>query len=185
MEADFFTCVMPTYTPLKVKELAKQADALRKKNISIMAMKTKGELDSEAYPAQIRKLLTDPNVCTVLKGISSIDDLKAWLPAGAEAKTGFWMRKHYNRYAGNYEGCGLCGKCEEACPNNVATANIIRCIRYYNDAEAAPEIAAYEFRELACHQTISNCEMCGACEDACPQGIPVRREIRRAAAKWA
>ena len=90
------------------------------------------------------------------------------------------IAKENYTYLDSYTGCNLCGKCEEACPNNVATSDVVRCIRYYHDAESSPDTAALEFRELDCEQSLLNCKMCGKCEKACPQSIPVRKELRRA-----
>jgi len=182
LEAGFFSCVMPSLSPLQFTEFKKQRNALKEKKISIIAMKTKGELNSEEYGKQLEVVLSDPAVCTINKGVQSFEDLENWTSTATLAGAGFLLRKVDENYAhlDSYSGCNLCGKCEEACPNNVVTSDVVRCIRYYHDAESSPKRAALEFRDLGCKQSLSNCKMCGRCEKACPQSIPVRKELRRA-----
>jgi predicted aldo/keto reductase-like oxidoreductase len=83
-----------------------------------------------------------------------------------------------------YQGCGLCGRCEAACPHGVAAADAVRCIRYYNDAERLPAMARREFARLDLARSLAHCQDCGSCERACPRRIPVRRELRRAWDAW-
>ena len=182
LEAGSFSCVMPSIGPIQFMELKKQRIALKEKKVSIIAMKTKGELDSEKYKKHIKVVLSDPAVCTINKGVQSFEDLDNWTSAAVLTSAGFLIRNVGEDYAymDSYSGCNLCGKCEEACPNNVATSDVVRCTRYYHDAESSPETAALEFSELGCEQSLLNCKMCGKCETACPQSIPVRKELRRA-----
>ncbi|MBD3322337.1 MAG: 4Fe-4S dicluster domain-containing protein [Chitinivibrionales bacterium] len=178
LETDFISCVMPSYSPSMVDDLKKQRDALRRKNISIIAMKTRGQLDDEQYPSQVQTVLSDPVVCTVTKGVKTIDDLKSWSSAAANARSGF-LNRYLNSEALAYSGCGLCGKCEEACPENIPVADYIRCIRYYVDSEKTPDIARETFDELHLQSAAAGCTDCGACSRACPQRIAVRAEVRR------
>jgi hypothetical protein len=182
LEAGFFSCVMPSFGPVQFMELKKQRNALREKKISIIAMKTKGELNSEIYRRHLKVVLSDPAVCTIIKGVQSFEDLENWASTAVLANATFLFGKVKENYAylNSYSGCNLCGKCEEACPNNVATSDVVRCIRYYHDAEFSPGTAILEYRELGCEQSLLNCKMCGRCEEACPQSIPVRKELIRA-----
>jgi predicted aldo/keto reductase-like oxidoreductase len=182
LSAGFFSCVMPSFTPPQIKELAPQRDKLRQKKISIIAMKTKGELADEKYPAQIASILSDSAVCTVCRTVGSLENLDAWASAAARAKVGFLNRRASARYAQSqrYRGCGMCGKCQKACPMGIAVADAVRCIRYYHDAEASPAVAVREFRAMKLAESLSRCTWCGACDGACPQGIAVMSELTRA-----
>jgi Fe-S oxidoreductase len=97
-------------------------------------------------------------------------------------RTGFWNRR-LNRDSAQsleYTSCGMCGACEESCPHGVAAADIVRCIRYYHDAEKEPDMARREFRDMGLADSLRRCVGCGMCEDACPQGVPVPDELQRA-----
>lgn len=186
LEAGFFSCIMPSLGPAQFTALKNEREAIYKKGLSIISMKTKGELDSNAFKSQIATVLADPALCTINKGILSIDDLNAWTPAAWNARSGFWMKRTMeNRsLAQSYNGCNLCGQCQSACPNGVATADIVRCTRYYLDAERTPDVAYEQFNELNCSSSLARCRQCGQCEKACPQGLDVRHELQRALKLW-
>jgi predicted aldo/keto reductase-like oxidoreductase len=187
VNAGFFSCVMPTFGQKQFTEMQAQRDKLRQNKVSLMGMKTKGELNDQEYPAQIQRLLSDACVCSIIKGVKTISDLDEWVNATVRAKTGFWYRRLHENYAERlrYDGCTLCGRCQDVCPNGVAAADIVRCIRYYHDAERMPDMASWEFRNMGLRASVLQCQGCGACERACPQNIAVRHEIRMAGAAWA
>jgi hypothetical protein len=179
-DAGFFTCVMPAYPPKQVEELAAQRDKLRQKNISILAMKSKGELNADDYVAHIPKVLADKTVSTIIKGVGSLDDLKAWSAAAVSAKTGLLHRIMNGYETAAYHGCAMCGRCEQECPAGIATSDIMRCIRYYHDSERLPQMAASEFRAMGLAQAALRCDGCGKCEAACPQDLGIIDDIKRA-----
>ncbi len=178
---DFISCVMPSYGPVQVKELGPQRQVLKKKGIGLLAMKTKGELDDTAYPAQITAALSDGVVCSVCKGVKTLEELNSWSAAANAARIG-WLPTHGDL---QYAGCGMCGRCEGACPEKVAIADIVRCVRYYHNAENDPVLAADMFREMGLAGQLDRCTSCGRCDAACPQGLGVYEQLDRARALWA
>lgn len=179
-EAGFFTCVMPSYPPKQVEELAPQRNKLHAKNISLLVMKSKGELNAEDYTAHIPRILADTTVSTIIKAVGSLDELKAWSAAAATAKTGMLHRIMNGYRLAAYDGCAMCGQCEKACLAGIATADIMRCIRYYHDSERLPHMAASEFRAMGLAAAAKKCTACGECEAVCPQNLGIVHEIKRA-----
>jgi predicted aldo/keto reductase-like oxidoreductase len=179
-DAGFFTCVMPSYPPKQVEGLAPQRAKLYSKKISLLVMKSKGELSSDDYTAHIPLILSDKSVSTIIKGVGSLDDLMAWSAAAVASKTGLLHRILNGRGLADYTGCAMCGQCEKACPLGVASADIMRCIRYYHDSERLPHMAMAEFRAMGLAAHATRCDACGRCEGACPQGIEIISEIKRA-----
>jgi hypothetical protein len=177
--ADFFSCVMPAYGPAQVKELADRRSALAKKGMSIIAMKTKGELSDADYPAQITAALASGTVASVLRGVKTLEELKAWTAAANSAQTGWLRTRNGTQLAQDYHGCTMCGRCERACPKGIPTADVVRCVRYYHQAEHDPALAAGQFAEMGLALALTNCDNCGLCEASCPQKIGVRAELRR------
>ena len=179
-ESGFFTCVMPAYPPVQVEELAPQRKKMHAKNISLLAMKSKGELSADDYAAHIPKVLADTAVSTIIKAVGSLDELKSWTAAAATTKTGLLHRIMNGNGLAAYEGCGMCGKCENACPAGINTSDIMRCIRYYHDSEQLPQMASSEFRAMGLAQASLQCDECGKCEAVCPQRLGIIDEIKRA-----
>jgi len=182
IEAGFFSVVMPTYGPAQVTEFGRQREALKKKGMSIVAMKAKGEVSDADFPTQITTALGDDAVTTVCKGVKTMEELATWTAAANSAKTG-WLRFDYgSRHA--YAGCAMCGACEGACPNGVAAADIVRCVRYYQGTENDPQLAAEQFAGMHLAHSLASCTSCGACEQVCPQRMQVRQEIATARRLW-
>ena len=148
--------------------------------MSLLAMKSKGELNAEDYAAHIPRVLADTTVSTIIKAVGSLDELKSWSAAAATAKTGLLHRIMNGYRLAEYDGCGMCGQCEKACPLGIATSDVMRCIRYYHDSERLPRLAASEFRAMGLAAAAKKCNACGKCEAACPQGLGIIAEIKRA-----
>ena len=121
----------------------------------------------------------EKSLTSIIKGADTVEELDIFAKTAAKIDSAFLQKDLQYKYA-SYVGCGLCGKCEEACPNGVRTADIIRCVRYYNKAEQTPEIAAFEFDEMSLAKSLSKCTSCGECEKFCPQRIKVRRNLKEA-----
>jgi predicted aldo/keto reductase-like oxidoreductase len=184
LTTDFISCVMPSYGPVQIKELEPQREALRKKGIGIIAMKTKGELDDAAYPAQITAALSDSNVASVLRGVKTLEELNSWTAAANAAKTGLFDPIDRGFPVDRYSGCSMCGSCDGACPNQVAVADIVRCVRYYHTAENDPALASEQFKEMELSKSLAQCTNCGLCDKACPQRIGVRNQLDQARRLW-
>lgn len=77
--------------------------------------------------------------------------------------------------------CTACGYCLP-CPSKV---NIPGCFRYYNEFYVFgnpetndPSLSMY-FSQLGPKQRASSCIECGKCEEHCPQGLPIRAELKK------
>jgi Fe-S oxidoreductase len=142
-------------------------------------MKTKGEISDADYPAQITAALASGIVASVLRGVKTLEELKAWTAAANSAQTGWLRTENGTQLAQGYHGCTMCGRCERACPKGIPTADVVRCVRYYHGAEHDPALAARQFAEMGLASTLTKCDGCGLCEASCPQKIGVRAELRR------
>ena len=77
--------------------------------------------------------------------------------------------------------CTACSYFTGGCPQKIAIPDIFKAANLQlgrgrlEEAKAAYEAAAPEGRRA------SDCIECGQCESVCPQGIPVIKELKRAA----
>lgn len=75
--------------------------------------------------------------------------------------------------------CFGCARCRGSCPAGVDTTGILRALAYHESygktdrARAAYDAIGPPARGAACRD-------CGACETACPSGVPVRSRLREA-----
>jgi predicted aldo/keto reductase-like oxidoreductase len=77
-------------------------------------------------------------------------------------------------------GCRYC----MPCPSNVS---IPECFEIYNQGCMfdATDVAKYNYGWLGAVGSIgfaSQCQKCGECEEKCPQGIPIREQLKKVAA---
>ena len=81
-------------------------------------------------------------------------------------------------------GCTGCGYCMP-CPVGVDIPEAFRCYNnYYAEGKGA---AKREYMQCTLfrkdHSNASGCIGCGKCETHCPQQIPIRKELKEAAAR--
>lgn len=81
--------------------------------------------------------------------------------------------------------CTGCGYCSHGCPKKIA---IPQYFSLYNnimqmDGNASSQ-NAYYFNLAAGHGKCSDCIMCGQCEKACPQKLPIRSYLKQVAQKF-
>ena len=128
-----------------------------------------------------------PGVMVVLSGMSSLEQMKDNV---AEMKdfTGLTdeeravVEKARETLAGiPVVPCTTCNYCAKVCPQNIAISgsfNSLNMLTLYGNKEAAKRNLGFALRGKA---PASECIECGACEDACPQHIAIRDELKRVA----
>ncbi len=129
----------------------------------------------EIRDAAVRFALDNPNVNTVCCAFRSFDDIDAYLPLSGTNLNGLEKKK----LAAYKEGCGTlycrhaCGICENSCPNQVPVNTIMRYNHYY-EAHGREKYALKRYALLDAPKA-DQCQNCdGACEIACPYGVPTQ-----------
>lgn len=176
MESGMFTLLNPV---LNYDNLTVLDGVLRKANekgMGVMGMKTmKGQDSIEAQCAYLKKMLANPAVTTVLKGIGSFETFDAYKKAAGETLTSMEDMKLY-RYANanRSNNCMMCGECKGECPDDVEISTVLRCKDYYYEQMGDRLTAMDTYHELAPSQRLSHrCEDCRKCERVCPNGVNI------------
>jgi predicted aldo/keto reductase-like oxidoreductase len=140
----------------------------------------------------LRWIWDHPEITLLLTGASSFDQLRENVEAADGGVAGALTQEERALFAevrAEYERrtavpCTYCGYCLP-CPANVVIPDAFEALniaRMYDSDEFAR--TRYEF---VCHLArepgyASQCNECGACVDACPQGIPVPDRLKDVAA---
>jgi predicted aldo/keto reductase-like oxidoreductase len=75
--------------------------------------------------------------------------------------------------------CFSCARCRRACPAGVDTTGILRALAY-RESYGKGDRARAAYAAIGPGARATACRDCGACETACPAGVPVRSRIREA-----
>ncbi len=128
-----------------------------------------------------------PGVMVVLSGMSNMQQLQDNISYMADFKP---LEKNeiqlVHAAADMIQGkiavpCTGCAYCVDGCPQNIA---IPSCFSLYNQKRQKPdgEIGRAQYTALlSSYGAASACVGCGACEDACPQHLPIREYLRKVA----
>ena len=134
----------------------------------------------------LRFVLSNPNVCVALSGMSTMQQVTENLATAAEeisltAEEKAAIDEHLERLKNMADlyctGCSYC----MPCPQEV---NIPHIFQKYNEArvyglwEAASE--AYRNWRWVSGKPADDCVECGECEAKCPQHIPIREQLQEA-----
>ena len=139
-----------------------------------------------------RWLYSQPEVTCVLSGMNSAQMVEENLRIADETKAGDFSEEDFaliEKVKKEIQktvkvGCTGCGYCMP-CPMGVDIPETFRCYNnYYAEGKGA---ARREYMQCTIFRkqpsNASGCISCGKCETHCPQQIPIRKELKEAAAK--
>ncbi|MBM4081875.1 MAG: 4Fe-4S dicluster domain-containing protein [Planctomycetes bacterium] len=126
--------------------------------------------------------LGDPAVASVALTMRNMKEVEANVAVAGQKLT-LLERIEFQRFACSLAGevCRWCGACQAACPQRIAIPDIHRFALYFH-GYGERERARHEYQRLPVSQRASACHGCGRCEQACPNGLPVRAWLAQARA---
>jgi len=176
LRSGFYNVVMPVLNQPNLEALEEELRLARQRGVGVMGMKTmKGLKGLDSEVAYLKKLLSNPAVTTVTKGIGSFNVFDAYLEALKEPLTEAENRA-LERYGqlNRSNNCMLCDECKQACPHGVEISTILRCKDYYYEQMRDLETALRTYQAIPLEKVGSQaCRFCKTCESACPNGIAI------------
>ena len=176
IRSGFYNVVMPVLNQPNLEAMAEELRLAQQRGIGVMAMKSmKGLKGIDLEVAYLKKILSNPAVTTVTKGIGSFDMFEAYVQALNEPLTSAEDRALY-RYAqvNRSSNCMLCDDCKQACPLGVEVSTVLRCKDYYYEQMNDVQTALSTYRDIPLEKVGNEaCRLCKKCESACPNGIPI------------
>jgi len=179
----FYTLLMPALNQPELEAMDLELRRANEKGIGVMAMKTmRGLRERPLQLAYLKKLLANPGVTTVLKGIGSYDMFDAYAKAAQETLTAEEDRLLYRHAQLNRrDNCMMCGQCKAVCPYGVEVSTVLRCADYYWEELGDRQTAVSTFQQVpVARRGDSRCQLCGKCEEACPNAIPIVDKLQQA-----
>jgi hypothetical protein len=148
------------------------------------------EADVKRTPAEWALLWTwnNPDVTVVLSGMSSISQVKENVNAARNAEPKVLSRKElslFNRVAREYKKHGFiqCTGCRycQPCPNGVDIPGIISLFNEFYMKNRDSSVKAEYRKQIMPSNSAKRCTRCGKCEELCPQHLPIKDTMNRAA----
>jgi predicted aldo/keto reductase-like oxidoreductase len=162
------------------------------REVGVIAMKTlkvggrRQNLDryragtSSLFQAMLKWVLEDRDVSSAVTEMLNRQQMEEDLAVAgtaltSEERSALWL--HVAENGRDY--CRLCGRCREQCPSGIATSDILRFLAYH-DSYGKATAARTGYSGFSPAETALACRDCGSCEKACPYGVRIRANIKKA-----
>ena len=149
------------------------------------------EADEKKRPAQWALLWAwnNPDVTVVLSGMSTFSQVKENVATAAKAKPGILGKQElslFSRVAREYKKHGFiqCTNCRycQPCPSGVDIPAILALFNEFYMKNRDSAVKAKYQQQITSSNSPKRCTKCGKCEELCPQHLPIKSTMGRAAA---
>lgn len=132
------------------------------------------------FQASIKWAMQKDFASAIVLCMSNYEEAAEDLAAAREALSATEARAlHTYRELASSSICRGCGSCDSACPKGVAVSDVLR-YKAYCEGYGQRESAVAMYQSLPERRTFAACDNCGVCEQACPYGLAIRRELEGA-----
>ncbi|MBE3099125.1 MAG: aldo/keto reductase [Planctomycetes bacterium] len=183
IDSGMFSIVMPALNQPSFESLAEELRAAQAKGVGVMAMKTmRGLRDLSLQAAYVQKLMANPAVTTIVKGMESFEMFDAYQKALQQPIDAAGDRALYRHAQANRSvNCMMCDECHGACPSGVEVSAILRCADYYYGQLRDMNTALATYRSIPeARRDTAACRLCARCERVCPNGIRIVERLEAA-----
>lgn len=176
---------------LKISGIEKVLALAKEKDVGVVAMKSMAggqRQDLAAFrtegvslpQAKLKWVLQNDAVSAVITEMFTFDMLKENLAVSGKqlsaAENDVLMR--HVRATGE-DVCRMCGACLPGCPSDITIPDILRYLMYHRDYGKS-DLARSGYRTIPASNTVRGCTGCGTCEQTCPYGVRIVRNLHRA-----
>lgn len=134
------------------------------------------------WQAAIRWVASNPHVHVVCTNIRTLQMARENIAAIKQPRLSARECERLMLYARatSTSACRMCTTCLSACAQGIAISDILRAVMYCDDY-GDEAMGRQTYSEIDSRWRAGGCEDCGACERVCPNGLPIRRYLARAA----
>ncbi|MDD4108317.1 MAG: aldo/keto reductase [Prolixibacteraceae bacterium] len=133
------------------------------------------------YQALLMWVLQNPNVHTAVCGFNEpqdvVEDFEIFKDRRKTAFHEDLLKRYYTLATRDY--CRMCETCLPSCPQHIPIPDILRNRMYYKNY-GHKEDAREFYANLDKSRCASVCTDCGACEEACPSGVSIMKNLKDA-----
>jgi predicted aldo/keto reductase-like oxidoreductase len=182
IRSGMFSLVMPSLNQPALESMDAELRLAQEKGVGVMPMKTMKGLPKDNINMQaafFKKLLGNPAVATVVKGVPSFEMFDAFMKAMNEPLTAMEDKSLYKHAQLNRAAnCMMCDDCKGVCPIGVEISAMLRCKDYYYEQMGDVQTALATYKSIPIQQRGSeDCHLCAKCEGACPNGIQILERL--------
>jgi len=133
------------------------------------------------YQALLLWVLQNKNVNTAVCGFNEpqdvVEDFEGYLGGKLTTFHEDLLKRYYTLATRDY--CRMCETCVPACPKGIPIPDIQRNRMYFKNYGHTLDAREY-YASLDPSKCAAACDQCGACEEACPSGVSVIKNLQDA-----
>jgi predicted aldo/keto reductase-like oxidoreductase len=133
------------------------------------------------YQAMLKWNLKNPLLTGCIVGMDTVQQLVEDVEAIKTSELTTDQEELFEKYLklADNDYCRLCEMCVPQCPKEIPIPDILRFRMYYNNYQWG-DYAKGLYNKLPKNKKITNCDLCGICEEYCPYNLKIMEKLNLA-----